>query len=299
MWGLSLQVAAQERRKPDVEEAFNAFESGERSGLSQRKNVQWTAEGTEAVAEEKKKEKRVSAFFLVLIGFWEFSLTLQQTMTQRFNDVLAWFRNLFPESLKAPAIPAQLPPQYRKPFVLVMDLEVLLATSYETGLGWRTKKRPGVDYFLALAGQVCEIIVFSNQINPSVGWTMVPRLDTTGAISYKFFDDTKKDVAALSRPLERVLIVTDDSKEYAGLEANIVLLPKWTGREETDTSLLELSAFLEDLNRNQTKIADTRKVLRNLNATGKSVVEAYREVTKAKLEKKEDMLAGKRVGFMQ
>jgi mitochondrial import inner membrane translocase subunit TIM50 len=189
--------------------------------------------------------------------------------------------------------------QYRKPFVLVMDLEVLLSNQFEMGRGWRSKKRPGVDYFLALAGQVCEIIVFSSKVNPSVGWTLVPRLDAAGAISYKFFDDTYKDVTSLERPLERMLIVTDSPKEYAGQEANVVVLPRWTGQEEEDTALLELAAFLEDLNRNQNKIADTRKVLKNLSATGKTVTEAYREVARAKLEKKEEILSGRRVGFLQ
>ncbi len=79
----------------------------------------------------------------------------------------------------------------------------------------------------------------------------------------------------------------------------MVVLPRWTGQEEEDMSLLELAAFLEDLNRNQNKIVDTRKVLKNLANSGKTVTEAYREVAKAKLEKKEEILSGRRVGFLQ
>jgi TFIIF-interacting CTD phosphatase-like protein len=215
------------------------------------------------------------------------------------NRKLSWFWALFPDTKKMPLIPAALPLQYRKPFVMVIDMEVLLSSQFEGGRGWRAKKRPGVDYFLALAGQVCEIIVFSSKVNPSVGWTLVPRLDAAGAISYKFFDDTYKDIPSLERPIERTLIVTDSPEEYAGQEANIVVMPRWTGGDEEDTSLLELAAFIEDLSRNQAKIADTRKVLKNLASTGKSVTEAYREVAKQKLEKKEEVLSGRRVGFLQ
>ena len=174
---------------------------------------------------------------------------------------------------------------------MVLDLECLVAVNFEAGKGWRTKKRPGTDYFLSLVGQVCEVILFSSTINASVGYTMLPRLDTMGAISYKFFDEFEKDVDSLDRPPERLLIVTDRPQEYVGtgVEQNIVLLPKWTGKEEADTTLLELSAFIEDINRNQNKISDTRKVLKNLSATGKTVTETYREIAKSKLEKKEEV----------
>lgn len=138
------------------------------------------------------------------------------------------YRSLMPEEHKKPLIPPPLPPQYRRPFVLVVDLEALLKVSYGKN-GWQTIKRPGVDYFLSYSSGVAEIITFSTLLNPSVGWAIVGRLDTTGTISYKFFEDFDRDIDSLNRPMEKLLILGPDPKRFEGYEANFVRIPDWTG----------------------------------------------------------------------
>ena len=84
-----------------------------------------------------------------------------------------------------------LPPPHQKPYTLLLSIDDLLVTStwdvssvafsssftlfYPSSLqslanhlsqrqhGWRTAKRPGVDYFLAYLSQFYEIVIFTTQ----------------------------------------------------------------------------------------------------------------------------------------
>lgn len=69
-----------------------------------------------------------------------------------------------------PLIPPPLPEPHGRPFTLVVDLDDLLVhSSWDIEHGWRTAKRPGVDYFLAYLSQFYEIVLFTTQ--PSyVSW---------------------------------------------------------------------------------------------------------------------------------
>lgn len=93
-------------------------------------------------------------------------------------------------------------------------MESLINVRYQVGLGWRTQKRPGVDYFLATASQYAEIIVFSSKLNGGVGWTLMPRVDPNGFVSFKFFEEYDKDILALNRPLDKLILITSYPEEY-------------------------------------------------------------------------------------
>ena len=78
-----------------------------------------------------------------------------------------------------------LPPPHQKPYTLLLSLDDLLVTStwdvscfivllyffthsranylLQRQRGWRTAKRPGVDYFLAYLSQFYEIVIFTTQ----------------------------------------------------------------------------------------------------------------------------------------
>lgn len=78
-----------------------------------------------------------------------------------------------------------LPPSHQKPYTLLLSLDDLLVTSTwdvsssivlcrpfthyrvkylsQRQHGWRTAKRPGVDYFIAYLSQFYEIVIFTTQ----------------------------------------------------------------------------------------------------------------------------------------
>lgn len=83
-----------------------------------------------------------------------------------------------------PLLPPPLPEPHFRPYTLVLDLddllvhsswdvrcysltlvlaEVLTRTASQINHGWRTAKRPGVDYFLAYLSQFYEIVLFTTQ----------------------------------------------------------------------------------------------------------------------------------------
>ena len=88
-------------------------------------------------------------------------------------------------------LPPMLPPPHQKPYTLLLSIDDLLVTStwdvssvafsgvslsstpfslqsranhhLQRQRGWRTAKRPGVDYFIAYLSQFYEIVIFTTQ----------------------------------------------------------------------------------------------------------------------------------------
>ena len=78
-------------------------------------------------------------------------------------------------------LPPPFPPPHQKPYTLVVSIDDLLVTStWDVSIctfrmrpcvltplqrqhGWRTAKRPGVDYFLAYVSQFYEVVIFTSQ----------------------------------------------------------------------------------------------------------------------------------------
>lgn len=210
-----------------------------------------------------------------------------------FNTLFNWA----PKTDQKPKIPPMLPAEYRRPFVICIDMECLITMGDN-----RPKKRPGLDYFLMVASQVGEVILFTDTCGPSFGWGMVPRFDTQGAISYKFFDDFQKDVWSLERPIEKIIIFCQDddkwlldSEEGGDISENIVIVDQsraklQRGTLEQDASLLELSAFLQDLGRNAQNVKDIRDILRKVKDKGSSVQAEYTNTMYKRLDQKEEFL---------
>ncbi|ODQ77109.1 hypothetical protein BABINDRAFT_173026 [Babjeviella inositovora NRRL Y-12698] len=178
-----------------------------------------------------------------------------QLMYARLNKR---FNSLFISTFEEPAYPDLLPPPppepYRRPLTLVLNLEDLLIHSeWSTKSGWRTAKRPGLDYFLAYLSSYYEIVVFSNH-PMAFSERTVAKLDPYHAfISYPLFreharsKDGKivKDLSYMNRPLEKLLLI--DVNEDATLlqpENSIVLAP-WDGQK--DDVLIKMIPFLEYL----------------------------------------------------
>lgn len=92
-----------------------------------------------------------------------------------------------------PLLPAPLPEPHYRPYTLVVDLDDLLVHSgWDIEHGWRTAKRPGVDYFLAYLSQFYEIVLFTTQPAYTAA-PIVEKIDPYGAyIPWKLFRESTR-----------------------------------------------------------------------------------------------------------
>lgn len=81
-----------------------------------------------------------------------------------FKNNISELSDFFSKPAFTKLLPDPLPPPHQRPYTLLVDIEDLLVHStWDRTNGWRTAKRPGVDYFLAYLSQFYEIVVFSSQ----------------------------------------------------------------------------------------------------------------------------------------
>ncbi|GAA6009909.1 hypothetical protein JCM11491_000863 [Sporobolomyces phaffii] len=183
-----------------------------------------------------------------------------------------------------PLIPDPLPEPHYRPYTLVVDLDdMLIHSSWDIENGWRTAKRPGVDYFLAYMSQFYEIVLFTTQ----PAYTAAPiaeKLDPYGAyIPWKLFKEATryknkqliKDLSYLNRPLERTIILDTDPSFYQLQPENGIQLKPWLGTKGDDTckELIAMIPFLEALAVKGVK--DVRPVIKYYE--GKHIPTAYYE----------------------
>lgn len=180
----------------------------------------------------------------------------------RFNSLFKYFQDPpFPDLLPPPP-----PPPYQRPLTLVLSLEDLLVHSEWTQKGgWKTAKRPGVDYFLSYLSQYYEIVIFaSNYMMYSE--KIVEKLDPIHAfISYNLFKEHClykngvhiKDLSKLNRDVKKVILVDCIPDNYSLQEENAIPMKPWDG--EFDDKLIGLIPFLEYLATQQ--VDDVRPIL--------------------------------------
>lgn len=80
--------------------------------------------------------------------------------------------------------------------------------------GWRTAKRPGVDYFLRYLSQYYELVVFTT-VPYAMGDPVLRKLDPFRVVMWPLFreatkyEDGKyvKDLSYLNRPLDKTIII--------------------------------------------------------------------------------------------
>lgn len=152
-------------------------------------------------------------------------------------------------------LPDPLPPPHQRPYTLVVDLEgLLVSSSWDRTSGWRTAKRPGVDYFLAYLSQFYEIILFTNQPLYTAA-PVAEKLDPYQAyLPYKLFRDstrsvsgkTVKDLSYLNRDLSKVILLDINAEHSALQPENAIIIKPWEGAGG-DKGLVDLIPFLESI----------------------------------------------------
>ncbi|KIJ06574.1 hypothetical protein PAXINDRAFT_103307 [Paxillus involutus ATCC 200175] len=152
-------------------------------------------------------------------------------------------------------LPPPLPAPHQKPYTLLLSMDDLLITStWDRGQGWRTAKRPGVDYFLAYLSQFYEIIIFTTQ-NHYTALPVIEKLDPYNFfIAYKLFREATrsvdgkivKDLSYLNRDLSKVILLDTHPEHVATHPENSIVVPKWTGNPG-DKGLVAMIPFLESI----------------------------------------------------
>ncbi|PPQ88498.1 hypothetical protein CVT25_013169 [Psilocybe cyanescens] len=201
----------------------------------------------------------------------EKKMKIEDAPSTRWARTKERFTNLFDYFIK-PAWPELLPPPYppphQKPYTLLLSVDDLLVTSHwDRKYGWRTAKRPGVDYFLGYISQFYEVVVFTTQ--PS--YTASPILDKLDRynfyINYRLFREATrtldgkvvKDLSYLNRDLSKVVLIDTDPEHVVTHPENAVILPKWKG-DPKDKELIAMIPFLESIA--IYKPADVRPILK-------------------------------------
>ncbi|KAN0061025.1 mitochondrial inner membrane protein required for protein import [Thecaphora frezii] len=150
-------------------------------------------------------------------------------------------------------LPDPLPFPYSRPYTLVVDMDDLLVHSeWSREHGWRTAKRPGLDYFLGYLSQWYEIVLFTTQPAFTAA-PIVEKLDPDRRyIAYSLFREScrsvdgklVKDLDYLNRDKKKVIILDTKPESFAVQPENGVLIKPWKG-EKNDRELIGLVPFFE------------------------------------------------------
>ena len=183
-------------------------------------------------------------------------------------------------------------PGQQIPYTLVLSLEDLLIHSeWSREHGWRTAKRPGVDYFLRYLSQYFELVIFTT-VPSAMGDPVIRKLDPFRIVMWPLFREATKyengkyikDLAYLNRPLDKTLIIDTNPDHVSNQPENAIVLPKWKGdpKDEHAKDLVGLIPFLEYIA--ATNTPDVRKVIGkwswyNLNS---QLLTSYQSHSKAK-----------------
>ncbi|BFZ55455.1 mitochondrial inner membrane protein required for protein import [Savitreella phatthalungensis] len=174
-------------------------------------------------------------------------------------------------------LPDPLPEPYQRRYTLVLDLDDLLIHSEWTReRGWRTAKRPGLDYFLSYLSQYYEIVVFTNQY-AGTALPVVQKLDPyRSSLSASLFRESAKyedgkfikDLSYMNRPLERIILIDTNPDAASKQPENAILLKPWhgeTGPNSNARDLINLLPFLEYVA--AVEAPDVRSVLKSYAGT--------------------------------
>ncbi|KAK5154420.1 mitochondrial inner membrane protein required for protein import [Recurvomyces mirabilis] len=170
-----------------------------------------------------------------------------------------------------PKLLPEIPEAQRQPYTLVLSLEdLLIHNTWDREHGYRTAKRPGIDYFILYLSQYYELVLFTSA-PISIADPIIKKLDPFHFIMWPLGREATKyengqyikDLSYLNRPLSKTLILDTVKGHVANQPENAIILPKWTGDKGDPRAgdLVRLIPFLENLAAMGTE--DVRPVLKS------------------------------------
>ncbi len=194
----------------------------------------------------------------------------------RFGNQLGYYTEpTFPKLL--PEVPAS----QRQPFTLVLSLEdLMIHSTWSREHGYRTAKRPGIDYFIRYLSQYYELVLFTS-VPIAMADPVIKKLDPFHFIMWPLGREATKyeggeyvkDLAYLNRDLSKTLIVDTHAPHVKNQPENAIVLPKWSGdpKDPHTSDLVALIPFLEYVATMGTE--DVRPVLKSF--SGQSIPEEF------------------------
>ena len=163
--------------------------------------------------------------------------------------------------------PPELPPGVNHR-VLVLGLEdCLIHTEWDRVHGHRTKKRPGLDAFLAHASQYYEVVIFSSAMQSYADPIVRPFFESGYVHHMLCRENTKyengkyvKDLSYLNRDLRHVVILDTNPDSYSYQPLNAIPVKPWRD-DADDTELIDLVPFIEAVVKED--VPDVREVIRH------------------------------------
>jgi len=177
-------------------------------------------------------------------------------------------------------LPDALPPPYDRPTLVISVDDLLVHSEWTRKHGWRTAKRPGVDYFLGYLAMYYEIVLFSDKYQAIAAETVLKLDPLRASVSYALFreatrydnGDLVKDLNHLNRDLRKVIVLDVDEKAVRLQPDNAFLLPRWKGNPD-DADLVRLIPLLEWIGAQPIK--DVRPVIRSYNQSPNGVISEF------------------------
>ncbi|KAK3683039.1 mitochondrial inner membrane protein required for protein import [Vermiconidia calcicola] len=164
----------------------------------------------------------------------------------RFGDKLGYYTEpTFPKLL--PEVPAS----QRQPFTLVLSLEdLMIHSTWDREHGYRTAKRPGIDYFIRYLSQYYELVLFTS-VPIAMADPVIKKLDPFHFIMWPLGREATKyesgeyvkDLAYLNRDLSKTIIIDTHAPHVKNQPENAIVIPKWSG-DPKDTHVKDLVALI-------------------------------------------------------
>jgi len=189
----------------------------------------------------------------------ERSPSLLDSITAPFNGVYdIVYENViapYAEPSRDKLLPDHNPKDRNKPKpTLVISLDgTLLESQWTRQFGWRYVKRPGVDEFLTALAPLYELVLWTECLSSAE--TAIDKLDPRRLFRHRLYRDAttytgglhRKDLSALNRDLDQVLIIDCDKESFSLQPRNGIAISAYRAADDplkADKQLTKLIPFL-------------------------------------------------------